>query len=92
MTLVGVLTVLGRTAVGNGGVTAPSHAALRVLMVLPTWPVRSWAGLILVTVISGIACAVVGVVVGTRDRTRSGINADRLFDTSDLGKGRTKKR
>ena len=92
MSFVRVLTVIGKTATGNGGVTVPSHAALRVLMVLPTWPLRGWAGLSLAVVVSGTVCVVVLFVVGSRGPARTGINADRPSETSYLRKGRKKKR
>jgi hypothetical protein len=92
MSFVRVLKVLGRTAAGNGGTTVPSHAALRVLMVLPTWPLRGWVGLVLAVVISGTVCVVVLVVVGTRDPARNRVNADRPPENSYLKKGRKKKR
>ena len=92
MSFVRVLTVIGKTVVGNGGVTVPSHATLRVLMILPTWPLRGWAGFILAVVVSGTVCVVVLFVVGTGDPAHTRINADRPSDALFLGKGRTKKR
>ena len=87
-----VLAVLGRTATAAGGVEVPSHAALRVLMVLPAWPFSGWVGLFMAAVISGTVCGAVCVVLRTRDPARPQRNAVRHSDPSYFGKGRTKKR
>ena len=92
MSFVPVLTILGRTGTGDGPVAGSSHAALRTLMVLPTWPLRGWAGVVVILVLSGTACVVVLVALGTGYVARSRTHLGRPSTTFDHGKGRTESR
>lgn len=85
MSFSSVLTAIGRLITRQGGLMAPSHSSLRVLMVLPTWPLRGWASFIVAIVVGGIGSLVVFLVVGLRHQigTRPRTNADRPSDTHD---------
>jgi hypothetical protein len=90
MSFVNVLTVVGKSAVGDGGVTGPSHTALRVLMVLPLSLWRGWAALILAVVVFGIGGIVVFLFVRPRDPAGVANETNRLSNRPRRWNGRTK--
>jgi hypothetical protein len=91
VSFISVLTVVGKSAVGDGGVTGLGHTALRVLMVLPVslWP--GWAGLILALVVLGIGALVVLLLARSRDRAGAAHQTNRFSDKPRPWNGRVEK-
>jgi hypothetical protein len=61
MALIRVLTSIGVPSLATGGAGALGPSALRVLMVLPTWPLARWLGWSVAGVAAG--AAIVGLFV-----------------------------
>lgn len=91
MSFVSVLTVIGESVARNGGVVRPGYSSIRVLMVLPIWTLRGWAGVGLSVLVGGVGSLVVFLVVGLRYPTGTGAGSHRSSNTPRIWNGRTKK-